>query len=256
MASGERVSPNPRLDFHHAAEAWLEARSPNLTEKTVQTYRYMLDVHLIPKFGRMRLDKIDVTMLARFVAEMATPEYRTSVQRRQGGTTDAAVDYSVHTIKSALIPMSRTFVYAKRNLGYGGENIVAALDLDERPGYRQHKPKKKLGRDELDQLVEAAPTPYREIIATAIGLGTRIGETLGLRWRDIEFDGGVVAVAQQANAKRQIARLKTETAYRRIEAPGWLLTMLREQKLRSAFCGEDDLVFCTRTGRPHGHGTS
>jgi integrase len=48
--------------------------------------------------------------------------------------------------------------------------------------------------------------------------------------------------------------VKTATGVRRIEAPDWLISMFRELKLRSEFCGEGDLVFCTRTGRPHGHG--
>ena len=30
--------------------------------------------------------------------------------------------------------------------------------------------------------------------------------------------------------------------------------MFREIKLRSLYCGPDDLVFCTRTGKPYGHG--
>jgi integrase len=167
----------------------------------------------------------------------------------------ATIGYSVSTIKSSLIPLSRTFAYAKRHLGYSGENPVTALDLDERPGYRQHKTKKpKLGRDELDLLIEAAESPWREIIATAAALGTRLGETLGITWACVDLDTGLISIEQQANAKRQLARLKTETSRRRIEAPDWLLSMLRELKLRSPYSADDELVFCTQTGNPHSHG--
>jgi integrase len=186
---------------------------------------------------------------------MSTAEYRRTVQERIGQTADATSGYSVQTIKSALIPLSRTFAYAKRHLGFGGENPVAALDLDERPGYRQHKARKrKLGRDELDRLSEAAESPWREIIATAAALGTRLGETLGICWRHIDFESGLISIEQQANAKREIARVKSESGIRRIEAPDWLLSMLREAKLRSPYSATDDLVFCTATGLPHGHG--
>jgi integrase len=196
-----------------------------------------------------------VTVVAAFVAKMGTAAYRREVQLRNGQDATATTGYAVETIKSILIPLSRTFAYAKRHLGYAGENIVTTLDLDERPGYKKHKAKKKkYGRDEIDRLIEAAEAPWREIIGTGTGLGTRIGETLGIRWKDIDFDDEVVTIAQQANAKREIARLKTETAQRRIEAPTWLITMFREQKLRSTFCEDDDLVFCTITGKPHGHG--
>lgn len=255
MGSGERVAPNPRLTLAVAAEEWIEAKSPNLTEKTISVYRYGLDVHLLPTFGRMKLSEIDVTAVAKFVAGMSTPEYRRVVEERNGRKPTAATGYSVQTIKSVLIPLSRTFAYAKRHLGYGGENVVTALDNDERPGYRVHKTKKrKLGRDELDRLIEHAESPWREIIATAAALGTRLGETLGIAWRCIDFEAGLISIEQQANSKRQIARVKTQTGVRKIEAPEWLMSMFREIKISSHYCGDDDLVFCTRTGSPHGHG--
>ncbi len=46
MGQGERVAPNPTLTFADAADAWLTAKSPNLTDKTITTYRYALGMHL------------------------------------------------------------------------------------------------------------------------------------------------------------------------------------------------------------------
>ena len=255
MGRGERVVPNRRLKLSEAKTAYLDAKSPNLAEKTVEIYNYGLDTHLLPEFGNKRLDEIDVTAVSAFVARMKTPAYRRSVEARIGKKPTATTGYSVETIKSVLIPLSRTFAYAKRHLGFMGENPVAALDLDEKPGYKaRRKPKRKLGRDELDRLIEHAESPYREIIGTAVGLGTRMGETLGIEWRHVDFELGTVLIEQQANAKRQIAQVKTASGVRRIEAPDWLLLMLREIKLRSVYCADDCLVFCTSTGRPHSHG--
>lgn len=255
MGRGQRVAPNPRLTFAVAAEAWIEAKSPNLTPKTIETYRYALDTHLLPTFGRKRLADIDVRAVSLFVARMATAEYRRSVQERIGQEPTATEGYSVGTIKSAMIPLSRTFAYARRHLGFAGEHPVAALDADEQPGYGRHKaPKRKLNRDQLDALTAAAASPWREIIATAAALGTRMGETLGIEWRHVDFDAGTVRIEQQANSRRRIARVKTQTGVRTIEAPDWLLAMLREVKVRSPYSQSDDLVFPTRTGKPHGHG--
>ena len=92
---------------------------------------------------------------------------------------------------------------------------MTALDLDERPGYKQHKPqRRKLGREELDRLIEHARVPWREMIATAAALGTRVGETCGIPWRAVDFDTGLISIEQQANAKRKIARVKTQTGVR------------------------------------------
>jgi integrase len=255
MGRGERVAPSPRLRFAEASAAWLDAKSPNLQPKTIEIYRYVLDSHLLPAFGRTRLSEIDISTISAFIARMASVEYRREVEVRNGQRPTATTGYSVQTIKSSLIPISRTFAYAKRHLGFAGENPVTALDLDERLGYKARRVgKRKLGREELDRVIEHAESPYRQIIATAAALGTRLGETLGIEWRHVDFEACTVRIEQQANSKRQIAQVKTQTGVRRIEAPDWLLRMFAEIKLRSRYCADDSLVFPTATGRPHSHG--
>ena len=255
MGRGERVAPAPRLTFGQAAEAWLEAKSPGLAEKTLRGYRYALDVHLLPQFGRDRMDRIDVTAVAHFVARMSTCAYRREVERREGRATQASEGYAVETIKIVMTPLSRTFAYAKRNLGFAGENAVTALELDERPGYgRRPSRPVTLNRAELDRLIDHAHSPWREIIATAAALGTRAGETLGLPWRDVDFETGNITISQQATERRELARVKTAHSARTIEAPTWLMAMFAKIKLQSQFTSPDDLVFCTRTGQPHGRG--
>src|SRR4051794_32343536 len=49
MGRGDRVAPQPRLTLAVAAGEWMTAKSPNLTPKTVSTYRYGLDTHLLPE---------------------------------------------------------------------------------------------------------------------------------------------------------------------------------------------------------------
>lgn len=97
-------------------------------------------------------------------------------------------------------------------------------------------------------------SPYREVVTTAAALGTRLDETLGVAWRNVDFKNALIEIEQQTNSKREIAKLKTQTAYRRIDAPGWLMGTLAEIKLGSELCGPDDLVFATRTGKPISHG--
>jgi len=257
MGKGQRIAPAPRLTFADAAEAWFAEKTPALSDKTVRSYRYALDAHLLPAFGRERLDRIDVSVVSRFVARMATPVYRREVQKRVDPRTGpaATTGYAVQTIKGVLIPLSRTFAYAKRNLGFAGENAVAALDLDERPGYRKRKPTPStLTRDELDLVIAYAPSTWREVIATAAALGTRVGETLGIRWQDIDFNGGKVTIEQQVTERRELAQLKTATSRRSIEAPAWLLTMFADLRTSAAYDEPCHLVFCTRTGRAHGRG--
>lgn len=257
---GEHIAPVDRnLTFATAAEKWWTERAQSLAPKTQNVYRYGLDVHLLPRFGAMRLSDVTVRQVAAFVAAMKTTEYRREVDQRlnQRRTPDLSITtgYSVQTMKSALIPLSRAYDFAKRHDMTTAENPVRALMDDERPGYKARKVRKpKLNREQLDAVIAAAISPHREAIATAAALGTRKGETLGLRWRDIDFERRTVRIERQANAKGELVQTKTQTSERVIEAPDFLMAMFAAMKLKTEHDADDDLIFCTKTGRPIGHG--
>jgi integrase len=107
-----------------------------------------------------------------------------------------------------------------------------------------------LSRDELTRLLAAADEPYRTILATAAGLGTRLGETLGLTWGDIELDAGTATVRYQVDRRGQRVELKTARSRRVIEMPGSVVAALRAHKLRSGYGRDEDYVFTTRSGAP------
>ncbi len=115
------------------------------------------------------------------------------------------------------------------------------------------KERRILGRDELKRLVDTAKPPYREVIAAAAALGTRLGETLGITWADVDLETGTVAIRRQVDRRGKRVEVKTVRSRRVIEAPGSLLALLRAHKLASHYSGSDDFVFTTRTGRALDH---
>ena len=66
----------------------------------------------------------------------------------------------------------------------------------------------------------------------ALRLGLRRGELLGLRWKDIDLDAGILHVRQQINHEGQITTPKSKKARRDLPLTDDLLTLLREHKLR------------------------
>jgi integrase len=44
--------------FKEQAEKWFETRETNCKPSTIENYRYLLDTHVLPLFGPMRLDEI------------------------------------------------------------------------------------------------------------------------------------------------------------------------------------------------------
>src|SRR5881397_60185 len=57
MSRGERVAPRPTLTVAGAAEQWF-ASTGHLRDTTRAAYRASLDAHLLPAFGRARLDAV------------------------------------------------------------------------------------------------------------------------------------------------------------------------------------------------------
>ena len=183
---------------------------------------------------------------------MQTAEYRAEVERRLGRRESGKSGYEAWAIRGVLVPARRVFDFARRRLGWSGSNPIRALDRGERPRLRERE-RRILSRDELQRLLSVATPPYREIIATASSLGTRLGETLGITWADVGFDAGTVAIRAQLDRNATRAELKTARSRRVIEAPGSLLALLRAHKLASPNSSAGDLVFTTRSGRPFDH---
>lgn len=81
----------------------------------------------------------------------------------------------------------------------------------------------------------------------ALRLGLRRGELLGLRWRDVDLNAGVLSVRQQVNHEGQITTPKSKKARRALPLTDDLLTLLREHKLKLGPLGRE-YVFPDRTG--------
>lgn len=252
MGRGERIAPAFNLTFGEAAEHWIEAQGATLRPATLAAYRSSLDTHLLPAWGRVRLDRIDVDAVARLVERMQTTGYRGEVMARLGQRGTADEGYRPWTIRGVLTPAGRIFDFARRRLGWAGTNPVRDLDRSERPRHDERE-RRILSGDELARLIAAAKPPYRDVIATAAGLGTRLGETLGITWRDVDLDAGTVTIAHQIDRHGRRVELKTKRSRRVIEAPGSVLAMLRAHKLASDASGDGDLVFTSRAGGPLEH---
>ncbi len=93
----------------------------------------------------------------------------------------------------------------------------------------------------------------------ALLTGMRQGEIMGLRWRDIDFDRNVIYIKQTLTQAAEIkVGAKNASSVRSIHIPEKLVSelkihrkMILEERLYHGQDYEDnDLVICTRTGKP------
>jgi len=146
----------------------------------------------------------------------------------------------------ALIALNMVCRFAVRR-GWIGVNPVAHLEPGEKPRWTP-KPVTILEGDKLSQVVAHAGS-YRLLVQFLAYTGLRISEALGVRWKDMDFDAGVLRVHQQLGRDRVPKRLKTPAARREVILAPPVTKRLRERWLVSSYKGSDDLVFCNSIGR-------
>ena len=221
---GEEVVPN-RITFEEAAEAWRQSwdrRSRRkLAPSTRRSYNSLLEHHAIPLLGRHKIQKITPRLIAHSIREVER-------RRPKSASTYLAVVRGV---------FSHAF-----SEGWIVQNPVARLRPEERPEQGEDRGRVLEPEAMAALLAEATREPHRTILLVLCYAGLRMSEALGLRWRDVAFDGGFLRVRQQYGPFGE-APLKTKNSRRDVVLAPQLALALKEHRLRSPKKAPDARVF-------------
>jgi len=225
---GERIQPI-RKSFEEYAWEWLE-RQP-VRERTREAHSWALREHLVPYFGRRRLDQISVDDVAAFIAAMGRKGLR-------GSTT-----------LTALRPLSKILAHAARR-GAIPVNPCSQLERGERPRLDDQRPKRILALDEMQAVIASADSEqYRCLLELLLTAGLRIGEALGLTVGDLDRKHSLIRVEYQLGRDGTRTPLKTEESRRAIDIPPQLMRRLVALVTeRGAPTNPSALVFASRNG--------
>jgi integrase len=225
---GERTQPT-RKSFEQYAWEWLDQQP--VRERTREVHSWALREHLIPFFGRRRLDQISVDDVAAFIAAMRRKGLR-------GSTT-----------LTALRPLSKILAHAARR-GAIPVNPCSQLERGERPRLDDQRPKRILSLDEMQTLIACADSEqYRCLLELLITAGLRIGESLGLAVCDLDRKHSLIRVEYQLGRDGDRTPLKTEESRRAIDIPPQLMRRLVALVAQRGVLNDPSaLVFASRTG--------
>lgn len=221
MARGSRIAPRRDLTVADAAERWL-ASTEHLRPTTRGAYRASLDTHVLPAFGRRRLEAVTPDDVARWTQRMRTVTYRSEADRRAYPATAEdrrpTTPLRAATIGLALKTLHRVYAHAIRRQGFAGTSPVAALERAERP---TDDPKTKiiLTPAQLAEVIDAATPTYQPVLAFLAGTGCRLGEALGVTWSDLDLAEGTARIAMQLDRSGHRQPLKTKNARRTLDCP-------------------------------------
>ena len=188
---GERLRslPGCTMNVRGIMEIWLSLRSADVKESSYQRYKMLIDKHILPRLGGIRIGALTVQILSSFVSALLK-EGRTS---GKGGLSARTVSDILCIFKSALRLASRNYA-------------VDGSLFDVKAPTPRAKAIETFSEDEcqlLTKRIMEAPDLSGAAYLLALNCGLRIGEVCGLKWEDIDFSKRELAV------KRTVLRIKS-----------------------------------------------
>jgi integrase len=229
LRAGTYVDPQAGQETFGAYAAqvvgpWRHTLRPTSLERNLG----VLNANLLPTWERARLGRIDRRSVQSWIDDLAETHAPSTVHKIAqvfGKILAAAVD-------DRLI----------------GENPVARCTL---PRIEKHEAR-FLEPGEVDDLADAIDPTFRAFVYVGAVCGLRVGELLGLRWRDVDLAARFVEVREivtEANGRQHQGPPKTAAARRRVPMPGIVAEELIAHAVTTGDA-PDAFVFGTPTGKP------
>src|SRR5271155_4480559 len=145
---------------------------------TVSDYRSVIDAHLLPTFGDMRIEDITTQIIERWLA---------GLERQKRGTAPL----TNRTINKMLVVLHGVFRGARKAYGLNSNPVT---DVEKRP--EKHDGAIEVySPEEIHGLLRAAADDrHAAVFAIAAFAGLRMGEVRALHWRDVDFGRSVVRI--------------------------------------------------------------
>lgn len=214
-------------------ETWLHHTASRLGPRTLERYTGQVRIHVAPSIGDVSLRKLTPQHLAELYAGLQL--------------APASIAH-LHRVLHAAFDQALKWNLIARN-------PAAAV----RPPRVPRREMAVLTPAEVRALLAAvAGDGLEALYVLAVTAGLRQGELLGLRWRDVDLEGGWLEVsATLSRGTRQVP--KTHTSTRRVKLGETGIRALRAHRLRMAerllpFRARtegDVLVFVTELGEPY-----
>jgi integrase len=232
-------APAPAQDptFHEFASQWFEARRHEVSQRSVEDYKWALTKHLLPFFKDHRLSQITIAEVDRYRTGKVRERERGRTGRPLGNRSinatiallaqvlEVAVEYEHIQFNPARGRRRRLKVSQPTRTWLEPEQVKPLLDATVR-GLRG-------GKTMPDHRM-------RTLFATGICTGLRVSELLALRWRDVNLAQGRLTVIDS----------KTDAGSgREIDLWPELREELAVYKTQARHARPEDYVFATATGR-------
>jgi len=227
-------------------ETWLkEYKQNNIKPRTLESYKSTIELYLVPTLGKKNLKDIRPEELQSILNKMT-----------KDGLSARTVRYTNQVLHSALNQAMKNGLILR--------NICDLIMLPK----GDKKEMRVLTKDEQSIFFKYLKgNRYEFAFILCISTGLRVGELLGLGWKDVDIVNGTIKITQTlqriknedtGKTSLQFGTPKTEKGRRTIPLLNSTLMLLKEhkrkQQLEKLRAGskwiENNLVFTTELGTP------
>jgi len=219
---------------------WLERKAPSVRPRTADSYRLIVQHHLIPAWGRLQLRKLAPENVERLYADLRRRGYSSKSIANVHGLAHEAFQQAARWRRIPLNP----------------------VDLVDPPRVERREMQALTPEQARAVLAAVAGDPLEALYRLALSSGIRQGELLALRWGAVDLVAGTVRIVatleQRRNHAPVIAEPKTASSRRKIDLGETTVEALRKHRtaeIEGALAAGrsyklDGFVFSRPDGRP------
>src|SRR5262245_13195176 len=214
VGKGIHTPQSRSLTVADAAENWIKYVELEKRERsTLDQYRGHVDNHINPRRGREKLAKLTTPRIQAFRDELLA-----ALSRAQA--------------KKVLTSLKSLLKDAQRR-GHAAQNVALGVSIKRD---NRDKSRLKVGVDiptpeEIKRIINAAIGNIRPLLVVASFTGLRSRELRGLRWADVDLNGGKLHVRQRADRYNAMGQPKSEAGDRVIPLGPMVVNTLRKWRL-------------------------
>jgi integrase len=217
---------------------WYKSKKNSINVQTAGTYESIINHRIIPALGHVLLSSVTPIMIQNYVNDLHDEGLSSATIKKIYQIIKSSLDYAVNMELLPSNPMK------KLQLPKDKKTEMTVWEVADIKAF----------------LNAAKKDRFYIAFHLAITTGMRRGEILGLRWRDIDFQKGILYVCQtlSKDGKQFLVGGKTESSVRSIKLPNETLLALQSQRIsisKEKFkfgpaYTDNDLVVCTTKGTP------
>ncbi len=193
--------------------------------RTFSRYEGIINLHIAPSLGELEIEELGRRQIQEFLSK----------KRRNGSAKQRGESLSATSTNLMLTVLNLAFEYAC-DMEFIEKNPCARLKR-AREEQRVTDAFTKDEQRKLEKTIDALCDPRLFGILLCLYSGLRIGELLGLEWRDVDFKRGIIRIDKTVYREKDdtgawqliVDTPKTKSSARDIPLPKYILNLLKMQ---------------------------